>query len=55
MTQEPVSSCLIVTTYKKQVDKLKLVEAATRFCFKNEHRFSIKEQILPQKVYRKCC
>ena len=26
MTQEPVSSCLIVTTYKKQVDKLKLVE-----------------------------
>ena len=29
MTQEPVSSCLIVTTYKKQVDKLKLVEAAS--------------------------
>ena len=43
MTQEPVSSCLIVTTYKKQVDKLKLVEAASQFCFKNEHRFSIKE------------
>ena len=31
MTQEPVSSCLIVTTYKKQVDKLKLVEAASQF------------------------
>ena len=43
MTQEPVSSCLIVTTYKKQVDKLKLVEAASQFCFKNEHCFSIKE------------
>ena len=43
MTQEHVSSCLIVTTYKKQVDKLKLVEAASQFCFKNEHRFSIKE------------
>ena len=43
MTQEPVSSCLIVTTYQKQVDKLKLVEAASQFCFKNEHRFSIKE------------
>ena len=43
MTQEPVSSCLIVTTYKKQVDKLKLVEAARQLRFKNEHRFSIKE------------
>ena len=32
MTQEPVSSCLIVTTYKKQVDKLKLVEAASTPC-----------------------
>ena len=29
MTQEPVSSCLIVTTYKKQVDKLNLFEAAS--------------------------
>ena len=55
MTQEPVRSCLIVTTYKKQVDKRKLVEAASQFCFKNEHCFSIKEQILPKKVYRKCC
>ena len=43
MTQEPVSSCLIATTYKKQVDKLKLVEAARQFCFKIEYRFSIKE------------
>ena len=43
MTQEPVSSCLIVTTYKKQVDKLKLVEAGRQYCFKNEHRFSIKK------------
>ena len=43
MTQEPVSSCLIVTTYIKQVDELKLVEAASPFSFKNEHRFSIKQ------------
>ena len=43
MTQEPVSSCLIVTTYKKQVDKLKFAEVASKFFFKNEHRFSIKE------------
>ena len=55
MTQEPVSSCLIVTTYKKQVDKLKLVEAASQFCFKNEHRLSVKEKILLQNVYRNCC
>ena len=54
MTQEPLSSCLIPTTYKKQVDKLKLVEVASQFCFRNEHRFSIKEKIFPQKVYRKC-
>ena len=43
VTQESVSSCLIVTIYKKQIDKLKLVKAASQFCFKNEHRFSIKE------------
>ena len=29
---------LIITTYKKPVDKLKLAEAASQFCFKNEHR-----------------
>ena len=51
MTQELVSSSLIVTTYKKQVDKLKLIEAASLSWFKNEHHFSIKEWIFPQKVY----
>ena len=55
MTEELLSSCLIVTTYKNQVDKLKLVVAINQFCFKNEHRFSIKEYILSQKVRRKCC
>ena len=49
MTQEPVSSCLILTTYKKQVDQLKLLEAASQFWFKNEHYFLIKEWIFPQK------
>ena len=29
VAEEPLSSCLIATTYKKQVDKLKLVEAAS--------------------------
>ena len=43
VTEESVSSCLIVTIYKKQIDKLKLVEAASQFCFKNEHRFSIEK------------
>ena len=51
MTQEHLSSYLILATYKEQVDKLKLVEVANQFCFENEHRFSIQEQILPQKVY----
>ena len=43
MTQEPVTSCLIVAIYKKQLDKRKLAEAANQFCFKNEYCFSIKE------------
>ena len=55
MTEELLSSCLIITTYKKQVDKLNLVVATSQFCFKNEHRFSIKEYILSQKVCRKRC
>ena len=29
IAEEPLSSCLIATAYKKQVDKLKLVEAAS--------------------------
>ena len=49
MTQEPVSSCLIVTTYKKQVDKLKLVEAASLFWSKNEHHFQIKNGYFPRR------
>ena len=51
MTQEPVSSSLIVTIYKKQGDKLKLVEATSLFWLKNEYHFSIKEWIFPQKIY----
>ena len=40
-TQELLSSCLILATYKEKVDKLKLVEVANQFCFKTEHCFSI--------------
>ena len=36
MTQERLGSCLILVTYKEQVDKLKLVEVENLLCFKNE-------------------
>ena len=41
ITQELLSSCLIIATCKEKVDKLKLVEVANQFCFKNERHFSI--------------
>ena len=41
MTQERLNSCLVLATYKEQVDKLNLVEVANQFCFNNERRFSI--------------
>ena len=41
ITQELLSSCLIITTCKEKVDKLKLVEVANQLCFENEHHFSI--------------
>ena len=41
ITQELLSSCLIISTCKEKVDKLKLVEAVNQFCFENEHHFSI--------------
>ena len=41
MTQELLSSCLILATYKKEIDKLKLGEVANQFCFESEHRFPI--------------
>ena len=52
MTQEPISSCLIVTTYKKQVDKLKLVEAARQLysCVsKMNIAFQLKSRYFPRK------
>ena len=41
ITQELLSSCLIVAAYKEKIDKLKLVEVANQFCFEHEHHFSI--------------
>ena len=41
MTQEPLSSCLILAIYKEKVDKLELVEVISKFWFENEHRFFI--------------
>ena len=40
MTQERLSFCLILASYREQVDKRKLVEVATKFFFENAHRFS---------------
>ena len=48
MTQEPVTSCLIITTYKKQVDKLKLVEAAPSFNSKIKIAFQLKNAYFPR-------
>ena len=41
ITQELLSSCLIVATCKEKVDKLKLVEVENQFCFESENHFSI--------------
>ena len=41
MTQELLSFCLILATYKEKVDKIELVEVTNQFCFENEHRFFI--------------
>ena len=47
MTQEPVSSCLIVITYKKQEDKLKLVEAS--FVSEMNIDLQLKNRYFPRK------
>ena len=52
ITQEFLSSCLIIATCKEKVGKLRLVEVANQFCFENEYHFY--KQMLLQKVYRKC-
>ena len=41
ITQEPLSSCLVIATCKKKADKLTFVEVANQFCFENENHFSI--------------
>ena len=41
MIQERLNSCLVLATYKEEVDKLNLVEVVNQFSFNNEHRFSI--------------
>ena len=48
MTQELVSSCLIVTTYKKQVDKLKLIEAVS-LGLKMNITFQLKNGYFPRR------
>ena len=53
MIQERLNSCLVLATYKEEVDKLNLVEVANQFSFNNEHRFSIfgkfKNKDFPRK------
>ena len=41
VTEECISSCLILATYEEKVDKRKLVGVANQFSFKNEHPFFI--------------
>ena len=41
MTPERLNFCLVLATYKEQVDKLNLVEVSNQFCFNNEQHFSI--------------
>ena len=48
IVQEPLCSFLIVTTCKKRVDKLKLLKAASQFCFKNKNRFFFKSRYFPR-------
>ena len=52
LTQEPVSSCLIFTTYIKQVDKLKLVEVANQFSSKLNIGFQLKNRYFPRKFIK---
>ena len=53
MTQKRLNSCLVLATYKEQVDQLNLAEVANQFCFNSEHRFSIfgkfKNKDFPRK------
>ena len=53
MTQERLNSCLVIATYKKQVDKLNLVEVANQFCFNNEHRLPYLESLRTKDFPRK--
>ena len=41
ITQEFLSSDLIIATCKEKVDKLKAAEVANQFCFKSEQHFSV--------------
>ena len=52
MTQEPVSSGLIFTTYIKQVDKLKLAEVANQFSSKLNTGFQLKNRYFPRKFIK---
>ena len=49
MTQEPVASCFTVTTYKKQVDKLKSVEPGSQYFSKMNIAFQLKNRYFPRK------
>ena len=52
VTQEPVSSYLIFTTYIKQVDKLKLVEVANQFSSKLNIGFQLKNRYFSRKFIK---
>ena len=55
MTQELLSSCLIIATYNAKVNKLKLVEVANWFCFENEITSPFKNRYFPKKFTESAC
>ena len=44
-----IKSCLIVTTYKKQVDKIKLLKQQASFVSKMNIAFLLKNRYFPRK------
>ena len=49
MTQERLSFCLILASYREQVDKRKLVEVATKFFSKMHIAFPLKNRYFHRK------
>ena len=49
LTQEPVTSCVIVTAYKKQVDERKQLKQQASFASKRNIGFQLKNRFFPRQ------